>query len=309
MKARDDVSLVLDHVRKMLAGQESVRLTDRELLQRFARNRDAEAFAALVQRHGRMILNVCRRLLQTSQDVEDAFQATFLILVRKSGTQRWQESVGTWLHLVAYRVALRLRTAQQRTAPLDARSHASPAADPLAEVSGRELSNVLDQELSRLPEKYRAPLVLCCLEGRTRDEAAQQCGLSLDQLKRRLAKGRVLLRQRLGRRGFTPAPILAATLCAEKSTAGALSGQMVWGVVSAASRAATSVGLADAFVPPRVLWLAELPLRGTMLVRLQAALALALLLCALGFGAGLTLLRTRDENHAATQAVPGLSVR
>src|SRR5437660_1606067 len=219
--ARDDIGLVLEHVRKVLAGKDLGRLTDRELLKRFAQERDAEAFAALVQRHGPMVLSVCRRMLRNDHDVEDAFQATFLILVRKAGTHKWDESVGNWLYVVAYRLGLRIRKGAARRF-LTGNVAMASTADPLTDVSGRELCLVLDEELCRLPDQYRTPLVLCCLEGLSRDEVARQCGLSLDKLKRRLAKGRLLLRQRLARRGFALSTVLGAALCTERSTASVL---------------------------------------------------------------------------------------
>src|SRR5262249_42469177 len=224
---RDGLGLVLDQVRKLVSERELDRLTDRELLKCYAKKRDAEAFSVLVQRHGLMVFHVCRRLLYDSHDVEDVFQAAFLILMRRAGSHKWEESVGHWLHLVAYRLALRVHKNARRRLPLGSTVIASTGADPMAEVSGRELCAVLDEELSRLPAKYRMPLVLCCLEGFARDEAARQCGLSLDQLKRRLARGRVLLRQRLARRGFTLSAVFAAALWTEKSSASALPGSLV----------------------------------------------------------------------------------
>jgi RNA polymerase sigma factor (sigma-70 family) len=205
------VEVVLRHVRKLTASRAADALSDRELLQRFAASRDEAAFVALLTRHGPMVLRVGRRVLANHEDAEDIFQAAFLLLARKAGATAWQESVANWLYRVAYHLALKTRaatarrTAQERKAPLKA------SADPLAEISLREAQTVLDEELARLPEKFRAPLILCCLEGATRDEAARQLGWSLASLKRRLEQGRERLRGRLGRRGLSLGAVLTAT--------------------------------------------------------------------------------------------------
>src|SRR5262249_8005060 len=143
------------------------------------------------------------RRLHHEQDAEDAFQATFLTLARKAATIRKQDSVGSWLHGVAVHLALQAKTAAARRQLFEKQTLARSSRDPLAEISLREAQTVLDEEMARLPEKYRAPLVLCYLEGTTRDEAAQQLGWSLGTLKRRLEQGREMLRGRLARRGLT----------------------------------------------------------------------------------------------------------
>ncbi len=203
---------VLDYLRRF-ASRGPATGPDQDLVQRFATQADDNAFAALLARHGPMVLHVCRRVLHHSQDAEDAFQATFLVLARKAASLQRRESVGNWLYGVAYRVALNARAAAARRAAHEARAIANPTGEPLAEISLREAHALLDEEMSRLSERYRAPLVLCCLEGMARDEAARQLGWSLGTLKRRLERGRELLRTRLTRRGLTlPAAFGAALL-------------------------------------------------------------------------------------------------
>src|SRR5262249_8041124 len=149
------------------------------------------AFAALVGRHGPLVLGVSRRLLWDDRDAEDAFQATFLVLARKARSLRRPESVPAWLHGVARRVALRARRRRRPVASLS-RLH-EPAdwrPDPLAAVSVRELLVALDEEIARLPEAYRLPLVLCGLEGRSVEEAARTLGWSHGSVKGRLERGR-----------------------------------------------------------------------------------------------------------------------
>ncbi|MGO9917066.1 MAG: sigma-70 family RNA polymerase sigma factor [Isosphaeraceae bacterium] len=179
-------------------------LGDDELLQRFLDRRDGSAFEALVSLHGPMVLGICRRMLHDPRDVEDAFQATFLVLVRKACTIRERGLLSSWLYGVAYRVAHRARAqAIERQVReigverLDA--HAGSAPPERAEIGP-----VLDQELSRLPARYREPLVLCYLEGRTHDQAAEQLRCPVGTVRSRMARGRDLLKRRLTRRGYAP---------------------------------------------------------------------------------------------------------
>ncbi len=209
-------SSLLHHLRRLLprAGDES---GDAALLERFTTQSDQEAFAVLVARHGPMVLAVCRRLLADPHAVEDAFQATFLVLARRAGTVRRPEALAGWLHQVARRAALEARAAlarrRQREQPAGddlAASDAHP--DPLAEVTGRELLALVDEEVHRLPRAYQLPLILCCLEGRSQDEAARLLGWSPGSVKGRLERGRALLHARLARRGLAPLAPLPALL-------------------------------------------------------------------------------------------------
>src|SRR5260370_1381741 len=198
---------VLRHIRKLAGAQASGGVTDGQLLQRFVSERDEAAFELLVRRHERMVWGVCRRLLANSHDAEDAFQAAFVVLVRKASTVSKRESVGCWLHQVAYRVALRAganraRIAGREQRALDPESAIDPHDLP-TEVVWRELRQILDQELSRLPEKYRAPVVLCYLQGKSYEEAAQQLGCSKGTVSTRLTRAREVLRGRLSRRGLS----------------------------------------------------------------------------------------------------------
>jgi RNA polymerase sigma-70 factor (ECF subfamily) len=174
--------------------------SDRELLERFARGQDEEAFEALVQRHGPLVLGVCRRVLRDWEDAQDAFQATFFVLARKAGSLAKPEALGNWLYGVAYRTAVKAkaRAARRRECERQA-GRATP--NPASEEARRDLCEVLGEELSRLPEKYRAPLVHCYLEGKTNQEAARELGCPLGSMSGRLARGRELLRERLAAPG------------------------------------------------------------------------------------------------------------
>jgi RNA polymerase sigma factor (sigma-70 family) len=199
--ARAQAEIILQHLHKVLLARGEERLSDRELLGRFAQQRDQAAFAALVRRHGPMVFSVCQRILHNSHDAEDTFQTTFLTLARKATSRNWQESVGPWLYLVASRLALRGRGEADRRARSSPRADRSAPDDPLDAASSREFVELFHEQLGQLPECCRAPLVLCCLEGLTRDEAAQQLGWSVGTLRRRLEQGRHLLRDRLQRHG------------------------------------------------------------------------------------------------------------
>ena len=181
---------------------------DADLLARFAAGRDEAAFAALVARHGPMVLAACRRVLG-HHDAEDACQAAFLVLARRAGTVRIRGSVAAWLHGVARRAALAARRAAHRRRVHEARV-VPPGPDPAPDHDLGELRAVLDREIARLPDKYRAVLVLADLEGRDRREVAADLGLPVGTVASRHARARALLAARLRRRGWGPAVVLAA---------------------------------------------------------------------------------------------------
>src|SRR5437588_2649708 len=163
---------VLRHVHKLAAPYEPEEALDRDLVRRFATARDRQAFEALVRRHGPLVLNVCRRVLRQEQDAEDAFQATFLVLARKAASIRDTGALVSWLYGVAYRMAQSAKRAAARRRTHEARVEASPPKDPSWETAWREVQTVVDDEIGRLPERLRAPFLLCHLEGHGRAEAA-----------------------------------------------------------------------------------------------------------------------------------------
>jgi RNA polymerase sigma factor (sigma-70 family) len=209
---------VLGYLRNLAAG-EAGRMPDRELVGEFIAGRDPGAFAALVSRHGPMIFHLCRRILRNEHDAEDVFQATFLVLARRADAVRRRESVGGWLYEVACRLAVKARAAAARRLARERHSSARESRDPLEEISVAEAQVILDQELARLPEKFRNPLVLCCLQGLARDEAARKLGWPASVVKSRLEQGRQRLRVRLARRGVALATVLGVTLLGGRATA------------------------------------------------------------------------------------------
>src|SRR6516162_1209132 len=200
--ASESASPLIPFLRQIAGPPPDRDLTDQHLLERFVIAQDPAAFAALVRRHGAMVLGVCRRLLHDAHEAEDAFQATFLVLVHKVRSIGRPESLGPWLHVVAYRTAARARqAARRRTREREAAD--MPDGDPAVALVRRELRQVLDEELGRLAQKYRAPLVLFYLDGKTTEEVARQLGCPRGTVLSRLARGRDRLRDRLVRRGVT----------------------------------------------------------------------------------------------------------
>jgi RNA polymerase sigma factor (sigma-70 family) len=199
-------------IRRLVSAQ-GRSVPDQHMLERFIAHRDEAAFTALVQRHGAMVLGVARDVLRHLQDAEDIFQATFLVLARQAGAVRKQGSVGSFLHGVAYRLALKARAAAATRRRHESRLPPRAPGESLDNLTWQELSAILHQELERLPDKYRAPLVLCYLEGMTQDQAAEHLGLPKGTLKGRLERARLLLRGRLVRLGLAPAVVLLVDAC------------------------------------------------------------------------------------------------
>jgi RNA polymerase sigma factor (sigma-70 family) len=277
-------SAVLRHLHE-LSSRPPGAADDRQLLERFTAGRDEAAFAALVRRHGPMVLGVCRRVLHNAHDAEDAFQATFLVLARKAGSIRGRESIGGWLYRVGYHMALKAREQAAARQKREARAARPEETDPLAEVTGRELLAVFDEELQTLPDRERVALVLCYLQGRTGDEAAREVGCSESTLKRRLERGKGRLRARLARRGLAlPAAILAAGLAsgAKAAVPGPLAAAAVKaGLLTAAGRAVTGV------ISIRAAALAGAALRAMALSKVKTVGAFLIAIALLGAGTAL----------------------
>ncbi len=197
-------------------------LSEGQLLERSLARGDEVAFEVILRRHGPMVLGVCRRLLADSHDVEDAFQATFLILIKKARSIRNPALLGTWLYRVAHRVAVRARIDARRRRAREVRgAEELTTEDPRAgHEESAELQAILDEEVGRLTDRYRSPFVLCDLEGQTYEQAAAQLRCPVGTVKSRLSRARTQLRSRLDRRGLSPsAGLLAATLAPETTSA------------------------------------------------------------------------------------------
>ncbi len=204
---------ISDQIRTLFQAGALGSLTDGQLLDHFLspdRLCSEMAFAALMERHGPMVLGVCRRLLADTHVAEDAFQATFLVLARRARSVRNHESLGGWLHRVARRIAMRLRSGHARRKAREHAGNLEVAVHYADRLEHDEIKSVIDQEIDRLAESQRLPVVLCCLEGLSHEEAAQRLSWPLGTVKSRLARARKRLQERLMRRGFAPSVAMAA---------------------------------------------------------------------------------------------------
>jgi RNA polymerase sigma factor (sigma-70 family) len=252
-----------------------------------------------------MILNVARRVLHNGDDAEDVFQATFLVLLRKAASLRWKESIGNWLYEVAYRLALEAKTAAARRRLHEVRPQ-HPSGDLPAELNWRELQTLLDEELHRLPVSYRVPLILCYLEGTTRDEAAQRLGWSLSTFKRRLERGRELLRLRLLRRGLTISAALFAPMLMQNTAQATLPAGLARATVRTALQLQGGRALAE-LVSAQVAALAEGGVKIMLTTSLKMATA-TLLAVGLFAGAG-AWARQALEKRSELPAPPAIPAR
>ncbi len=289
------VHSVIQHLRRLAAGPPGAEAGDQELLARFLGAHDEAAFAALVRRHGPMVRDVSRRLLGQESDVDDVFQAVFLVLARQARAVRNRRSLAGFLHGVAYRTAQRLRRDAARRRRREAHQPQRHPADPAREAAWREMCAALDAELFRLPEEQRAALVLCYLEGRTRDEAARQLGRSVRTLDRRLECGKERLRARLAHRGLTLSGAMLAGVLSQNTMAAGVSAA----TIKAATLFAAGQAMAPGAVPAEVIALTQGVLKAMMRTRLTIALAALLGLGLLGAGTGLLALRAGAQGPEA----------
>jgi RNA polymerase sigma factor (sigma-70 family) len=279
---------------------------DGPLLEQFVARRDEAAFAALLRRHGPMVLGVCRRLLRHEQDAEDAFQATFLVLARRAAAVVPPGMVGNWLYGVAYQTARKARASRARRHARERQVTAMPEREAPRPGPWRELRPLLDRELSRLPDNYRAVLVLCDLEGKTRREAARLLGWPEGSVCGRLARARKLLAGRLARQGvMLPAAVLAAVLTENAAPAG-VPAALAEATVRAAGRFAAGTAAAG-LVSPTAAALTEGVLQTMWTTKLKVLAVSAVLAAALFAGAGvpaLPVLSARAADGTPQQAKP-----
>ena len=303
--------LVLRYLRRLVARSPGEGVSDSELLERFVKTGDQAAFELLVWRHERMVFGVCRRVLRNHHDAEDAFQATFLILARKAASIRNRQVVAGWLYRIAFRVAHHARpksSRRERPGNYDAELTSIPSPrEAGSELLARDIGTVLEEEMGRLPEKYRVPVVLCYLEGKTYEEAARQLGLPKGTLSARLTRARGMLQARLTQRGVgVGAGMLAVVLC-EHAASAAVPATLVAATVKAALLVASGRAAAVAALP-QVASLAEGVLRSMFLAKLKAVSAVAFVVASLGSGAGL-IYHTHPGDGAAAPAVQDIATQ
>jgi RNA polymerase sigma factor (sigma-70 family) len=262
---------VIRHLRRAALRGRGEGPTDGQLLGAFVACRDGAAFEALLRRHGPMVLSVCRRVLGDRHDAEDAFQATFLVLVRKAAGLRSRELVGNWLYGVAYRTAMKARAmnAKRRTKERQA-TELARSSDGQEDWVSKELLGQLDQALARLPEAYRVPVILCELEGRSRKEVARTLGLPEGTLSWRLAQAKKMLARKLSRHGPALSAGAVAAVLSQGATSAALPGSLLKATAQAGLRLAAGQALSGS-VPTKVVALTEGVLKAMLLTKLKVA--------------------------------------
>jgi RNA polymerase sigma factor (sigma-70 family) len=293
-------SVVKDIVRAMAMDMPGV--PDGELLTRYLASRDADAFAALVRRHGPMVLGVCRRILPNDYDAEDAFQATFLVLVRKAASVVPKARVGNWLYGVAYQTAVRARSLAFKRRGREVHVAKVPErAERVPPDEWRDIQPLLDRALHALPDRYRVPIVLCDLQGKTRKEAARELGWPEGTVAGRLARGRAALARRLTRQGVTLSVGVMGTLLTESMTSACMPIPLVEATIRAADLMAA--GQAAGAISSHVAILMEGVLKVMLLNKIKTALAVMMLIAVAGIGTGGWLY----ETHAADQGAGGVA--
>jgi RNA polymerase sigma factor (sigma-70 family) len=301
--ARAPLRAAIRQLLRLVSPRDDGELTDGQLLERFTRQRDEAAFETLLWRHGPMVLRTCQRVLHHAQDAEDAFQATFLVLCRKAGTISSRDSVSGWLYRVAYRIALRARASAARHAAEGADIRGVPAPEAAPGPGGDDLREVLDQELDRLPEKYRLPLVLHYLEGKTVEQVAVELGWPTGTVSGRLARAKQVLRPRLARRRVIAGALLAAA-CAGPSAAEACPAALLDATLRATSAFHAGEPALPTGISARAVALARAALRGMFLSRLKVAVGILVVLGAVAVGAAFVARPVPASNDMAPAAAP-----
>jgi RNA polymerase sigma factor (sigma-70 family) len=295
--ATSQLTRVIQTLRSATLHHEGVGLTDGQLLDDYVSSRAEAAFAALVGRHGPMVWGVCRRVLGSHHDAEDAFQATFLVLVRKAASLVQREKVANWLYGVAHQTALKARATTAKRQAREKQVTAMPEpAQPQA--AGDDLQVLLDQELSRLPDKYRAVLVLCDLEGKTRKEAARHINVPEGTVASRLATARAMLAKRLARHGLAVSGAVLAPVLAPQGASASMPLSVAASTIQAASLFAAGQAAAPGVISAKAVALAEGVLKTMLLTKLKIATAVLVAVVVLGAGAATLTLSGPAEKSA-----------
>ncbi len=257
-------------------------LSDGRLLERFAAHQEEAAFEALVRRHGSMVWGVCRRVLQDHHDAEDAFQATFLVLARKGHSISHRELVGNWLYGVAHQTALKARSTRAKRRMREGQGTDMPEPEAVSLNHPDDLTESLDRELSRLPDKYRIPIVLCELEGKSHKEAAEELGWPIGTVSGRLSRAKSLLAKRLARRGVSLSVGSLSVLVAQDAESASMLPKLIGSIVQAASLFGRRRAISAGMVSAKVAMLVEGVINTMILTKIKivAALMLAVVLLA-----------------------------
>jgi RNA polymerase sigma factor (sigma-70 family) len=290
--AASQISGVIQHLRRTVLQRDGAGLTDGQLLTEYLSSRDEAALAALVRRHGSMVWGVCRRVLRNHHDAEDAFQATFLVFVRKAASIATRELVANWLYGVALQTALKARATAAKRKERERQVMEMPEPAVTEDALWRDFQPLLDEELSRLPDKYRAVIVLCDLEGKTRKEAAGQLGVPEGTVGGWLARARAMLAKRLTQRGVALSGGALAAVLSHKVASAGVPTSVVCSTIKAATLFAAGQAAAAGAISVTVAALTEGVLK-TMLVTKLKTLSVVLMVAVVGMmalGVGATAL-------------------
>jgi RNA polymerase sigma factor (sigma-70 family) len=301
--ATAQLASVVRHIQGLTADSTMSQQSDGALLRAYLGRNDQAAFAALLWRHGPMVLRICRRVLGNVHDAEDALQATFILLAQKATSIRQRESLVSWLHGVAYRMATHAKRASARRLHYESRVNPPQPPDPALCASWQELQALLDEEITMLPETLRAPFILCCLESKSCAETAGQLSLKESTVRNRLSRARRRLHERLTRRGVALTTALAAVTVGVSRASAAMPRSLVGAIVKVAHQVSAGKPLLGGMVSHKILALVE-GVNQTMLLN-KCRTVMLLLVCnvIVGIGLGLVVMR------CATGAQPGADTR
>jgi RNA polymerase sigma factor (sigma-70 family) len=273
---------VVSHIRSLALVREINEQTDGALVRAFLQGNDQAAFEALVRRHGPMVLQVCRRTLGNDHDAEDAFQAAFLILARRATSIRKKESLTSWLHGVAYRMATHAKRAAARRHKHESQANPTPPRDPAFCAAWQEIQILLDDEIQRLPEVLREPFICCCLQNKSCAEAARQFGLNEGTVAMRLSRARKLLQKRLTRHGVALTTVLAAAAVGASDALAVVPRSLVVCTAKAATLIAAGQAAVDGVISAKVADLTQGVLKTICLTKMKTTTT-ALLIAGLLF--------------------------
>jgi RNA polymerase sigma factor (sigma-70 family) len=282
---------VLRQLRRVALRHDGAGLTDAELLECYLTWRGEDAFASLLQRHGPMVLGVCRRVLRNEADAHDAFQATFLVFVRKAASIRHRQLLGNWLYGVAHKTALKAKALDRRRRAKERQAALRPAAMP-PDDAAQELLARLDEALGRLPDKYRVPIVLCDLEGKPLKEAARQLGCPQGTVASRLARAREKLARRLACSGVLFSGAVVGTALVQGTMSACVPVSLMVSTVQAATAIAAGNAATAGMISTEVVALTEGVVKAMRMTKLRTLTTVVLAVTLLGGGGGLLTYRT-----------------
>jgi RNA polymerase sigma factor (sigma-70 family) len=281
------MSQVLHTLERALLARNGAGLSDGQLLERFASRGDQAAFEALVRRHGPMVWGVCRRVLRKHHDIEDAFQATFLVLVRRAGRVLPREMVANWLYGVAHQTALKARATAARRWRRERQVATMPEPEMAADDTWDDIQPLLDRELSRLPDKYRTLIVLCDLEGKTRKEVARHLKLPEGTVAGRLARARALLARRLAPHRAALSSAALSVLLSREAASASVPAPVLSATIKAVAVAAAGQAATAGIISAPVAALTEGVLQAMLLTKLKIVTAVVVTISLVCFGGGL----------------------